>query len=659
MTKNSTITTAINTVRLLSADAVQQANSGHPGLPMGAADMAFTLWNEHMRHNPDNPNWLGRDRFVLSAGHGSSLLYSLLHLFGYDMSREDLRQFRQLDSNTPGHPEHGHTPGVEVTTGPLASGFATGVGLAMAAKQLASRMENEELFDQYVFVLSSDGCLMEGTSHEAASLAGHQKLDNLICFYDSNSITIEGDTSIAFSENVSLRFQAYNWHVISVDGHNVEQISTAIGDAKKQDKPTLIICKTTIGFGSPAKAGTPDAHGAPLGGEELAATKKALGFPANKFFYVPKKVEEYCLQRKSELIAQADAWDEKFQQFLQDNPDKKNLLSILQQKMIPQNLLDELLKVVPEKSMATRASGGVIMNRVAELVPAFCGGSADLNPSTKTYLKGGGDVSATNRGGRNFFYGIRELAMGLCSNGLALYGTTIPFSSTFTVFCDYMKPAIRLAAIQNLHQIYVFTHDSISVGEDGATHQPIEHLTMLRSIPNVTVIRPAEANETAHAWAAAMQASNPVALFLTRQNLENFSAKQIAKIKLARGAYIIDEDANFEYLIIATGSEVNLALETARTMRIVGKKIRVVSMPSWELFDKQTAQYKESILPLSCQKRVSLEVGSTFGWTKYTGCQGLNIGLDHFGDSAPFKQLLIKYGFTASDLAKRIENHFA
>lgn len=650
-----TIQKAIDTVRLLAADGVQKAKSGHPGMPMGCADYAFTLWNDFLRFNPDDPQWLGRDRFVLSAGHGSMLIYSLLHLFGYDVSIDDLKQFRQLDSKCPGHPEYGHTPGVEVTTGPLASGLASGIGMAIGLKQLQARLGAPDcLFNQKVFIISGDGCIMEGTSHEASALAGHLKLDNVILFYDDNNITIEGDTSIALSEDVGARYTAYGWNVIRINGQDINQIRAAIQLARvTPGKPTIIIGKTVIGKGAPHLAGTAECHGAPLGDDELAATKTALGFDPAKSFFVPDDVRDFCNNTIAAKKAAAAEWNTKFDAFKQAlAPEKAALLQALLTKAVPADIQAQLLAAAPQKPAATRSSGGAIMQKAAELVPALVGGSADLNPSTKTYLKGLGDFSPTNRAGRNIHYGIRELAMGMISNGLALTGT-IPFSATFMVFSDYMKPALRLAALQNLHEIYVFTHDSIFVGEDGPTHQPIEQLAMFRSIPGLTAIRPAEANETAQAWAAALQADGPVVLCLSRQNLDPLPQDVVTnKMDVAKGAYVVSCEKEFQVILIGTGSELHCALGAAELLRAQGIKVRVVSMPSWELFDKQSPEYKEAVLPATCNKRVSVEAGSTFGWQKYIGTNGLAIGIDHFGESAPCKILAEKYGFTPQTVAK-------
>jgi transketolase len=657
MPTDATFLRAIDTVRLLAADGVQAANSGHPGMPMGCADYAFTLWSKFMRHNPGQPEWLGRDRFVLSAGHGSMLIYSLLHLFEYGLTLDDLASFRQWDSKTPGHPEFGHTAGVEVTTGPLASGLASAVGMAIGLKQLGANMANTDLFDQRVFVISGDGCMMEGTSHEACSLAGHLKLDNLVLFYDDNDISIEGSTDIAFTEDVPKRFAAYGWHVIEIDGQDVAQIEAALTEATAYTgKPVVIVGKTVIGKGSPNLSGKEECHGAPLGADELALTKKTLGFDPEKSFVVEDEVRALCKSQIAALQEAAAAWDAKLATFTSANAEKAALLDKLTSCAVPANLLEELLAAVPEKDTATRNSGGVIMQKVAELVPSLTGGSADLNPSTKTYLKGLGDFGPDCPAGRNVHFGVRELGMGMAANGLALSGTAIPFSSTFAVFSDYMKPAMRLAALQGLKEVFVFTHDSIFVGEDGPTHQPIEHLLMCRSIPGLTVIRPAESNEVAHAWAAAMNIEGPTALFLTRQTVPNFDAETVAKIDLAKGAYIVSDDEAYEVALIATGSEVGTAMEAAEILRGKGRKVRVVSMPSWELFEAQDAEYQQSILPDGDQyKRVSVEAGTTIGWDRYTGRCGLRIGIDHFGASAPYQKLAEEWGFTGQGVADKVD----
>ena len=650
---------AINTVRLLSADGVQKANSGHPGMPMGSADYAFTLWSKFLRFDPQRPDWIGRDRFVLSAGHGSMLLYSLLHLFGYDVTIEDLKQFRQLGSKTPGHPEYGHTPGVEVTTGPLASGLASAVGMAIGLKQLVARIgAPQELFkNQKVYVVSGDGCIMEGTSHEACSLAGHLKLDNLILFYDSNKITIEGSTSLAMSEDVGARFEAYGWNVLKINGQCPRQIEAAVTLAQScKDKPTIIIGETTIGFGSPHLAGTAKSHGAPLGEDELKATKAALGFDPEQSFVVPEDVRGFLSDRIAEKKADAAEWDAQFDAWKSSSPDGAALLEAILRKEIPADLEARLLAAVPEKDVATRASSGAMIQVVANAVPAVVGGSADLAPSNNTYMKEMGDFTAEDRAGRNFHFGVRELGMGLVCNGLALT-YAIPFSATFMVFSDYMKPAIRLAAIQKLHQVYVFTHDSYAVGEDGATHEPIEQLAMFRSLPGVTLLRPAESHEVALAWAYAVRADHPVILSLTRQALPNLPAEVVARMDVAKGAYVASSDEDFEAILIGSGSELAACVKAAEALRAQGRKLRVVSMPSWDLFEAQGAEYKESVLPKACRKRVAVEAACTMGWSKYVGDEGMVIGLDHFGESAPYKALADKYGFTPEKVTAAVAEY--
>ncbi len=649
---------AINTVRLLAADGVQKANSGHPGMPMGAADYAFTLWSRFLRFDPARPDWLGRDRFVLSAGHGSMLLYSLLHMFGYDLSMDDLKQFRQLGSKTPGHPEYGHTPGVEVTTGPLASGLASAVGMAIGLKQLAARIgAPAELFDkQKVYVISGDGCIMEGTSHEACSLAGHLKLNNLILFYDDNKITIEGNTNLAMSEDVAARYEAYGWNVLKVNGQCPKQIIAALILANAcKDKPSIIIGATTIGYGAPNLAGSSKSHGAPLGADELAAAKAALGFDPEQSFVVPEDVREFCDKIIADKKADAAEWDAKFEAWKAGaSAEQKNLLDAILNKTVPADIKEQLMAAVPAKELASRASSGEMLQVIAKLVPALVGGSADLAPSNNTYLKGFGDFSAEDRAGRNFHFGVRELAMGLICNGLALT-YALPFSATFMVFSDYLKPAVRLAAIQKLHQVYVFTHDSYAVGEDGATHEPIEQLAMFRSLPGLTLLRPAESHEVAQAWAYAVTCKEPVVLALTRQNLPNFSADVVAKMDVSKGAWVVSSDEGYDTLLVASGSEVSICCGAAEILRGQGKKVRVVSMPSWELFDAQSDEYKQSVIPAcSCIKKIAVEAAATIGWAKYIGADGLCIGLDHFGESAPAKVLAEKYGFTAAAVADKV-----
>ncbi len=651
-----TLRKAADTVRILSAEAIQKAKSGHPGMPMGNADFAMVLWAKYLRHNPADPKWIGRDRFVLSAGHGSMLIYSLLHLFNYGLPMEELQNFRQWGSLTPGHPEFGHTKGIDITTGPLGSGFGSAVGMAIAAKQFAARtgLDKTEIPQSRIFVISGDGCMMEGNTSEAASLAGTMKLDNLVVFYDDNGITIEGNTGLAFTEDVAARFAAYNWRVLRCDNANdIEKVDAALAEAVKSDgRPTLLIGKTTIGFGAPNKAGTHGCHGEPLGDEEIAATKKALGWEEAPFT-VPQSVKDMLAARTAELATEAAAWNKEFAKFLESAD--KGLIDSLLNCTVPENLLEELLKAAPvEKPIASRASSGTILQKASALVPALVGGAADLAPSTKTNVKDAGDFNAECRSGRNLHFGIRELEMGMAGNGMALYGTAIPYTSTFAVFSDYMKPAIRLAAIQKLHELYIFTHDSFYVGEDGPTHEPIEQLTMLRTIPDMTVFRPAEAHEVAHCWAAALKKQGPVAMMLTRQDLKPFSEELSAKIDVTRGAYVLSEDAGFEAVIMASGSEVNLALDAAAILRAEGLKLRVVSVPSLETFLKQDAAFKESILPAVCRKRISIEAGCTAMWYALVGLDGLAIGLDHFGASAPYKKLAEEFGFTPDKVAASV-----
>lgn len=654
---------AADTIRVLSAESVQKAKSGHPGMPMGCADFAFLLWYKYMKYNPKNPKWLGRDRFILSAGHGSNLQYMLLHLFGYNLPMEEIKSFRQWGSLTPGHPEYGHTEGVEVTTGPLGSGFASVVGMAIAAKNFSARtgLDKTGLMNHKFYVVSSDGGMMEGTTHEAAAIAGHLKLDNIVCFYDDNSITIEGSTSLAFSENVAKRYEAYGWRIINLDDANdMAKVDKALAEAQKSDgRPVLIIGKTIIGYGSPAKAGKHTSHGEPLGEDEVVAVKEKLGLQDNPPFNVPSEVKGIISKRIGELTAEASKWDREFQSYLEKNPASAKMVSDLTQKNLPENLLQELIKATPvDKPVASRVSGGMVLNRAADLIPSLMGGAADLAPSTKTLIKNTTSFSASDRAGRNMHFGVRELGMAFCANGMALYGTTIPYVATFLVFSDYMKPAIRLGAIQGLHEVFVYTHDSFYVGEDGPTHEPIEHISMLRTIPGMTVIRPAEANEVAHAWYAALKSKGPVALLLTRQDLAPIAPVLVKNIDVSKGAYVLSCDKGFELIIIATGSEVELALKSADMLRKEGKKVRVVSMPCQEYFNAQDKSYRDSVLPPSCKKKVSIEAGTTYGWKAFVGDDGLCIGIDHFGASAPYKVLADKFGFTPEKVTAKIKDHF-
>ncbi len=656
------VQTAANTIRGLAADAIQKAKSGHPGMPLGTADFAFTLFYKYLRHNPANPKWIGRDRFVLSAGHGSMLEYALLHLFEYGMPMEELQNFRQWGSRTPGHPEYGHTAGVDITTGPLGSGFASAVGMAIANYYVAAKtgLDKTGLMDSRIFIIAGDGCMMEGATSEAGSLAGHLKLGNIICFYDDNSITIEGQTALAFSEDVAKRFDSYGWRVLHVaNANDPAQCDAALAEAVKSDgRPTLIVGKTAIGFGAPNKQGKSSAHGEPLGADEVAAMKKHLGLP-DEAFYVSSEVRSFCQARVASLKQEAAAWDAEFQKFLTANPAQAGLVSQFVNRTVPADILGELLKAAPtDKPIATRASSGAVLQKAAELVPALLGGAADLAPSTKTDIKNAGSFSATERAGRNLHFGVRELAMGMAGNGLALTEMIIPYTSTFFVFSDYMKPAIRLAALMQLHELFIFTHDSFYVGEDGPTHEPIEQIAMLRTIPGLTVYRPAEAHEVAHCYAAALQANGPVVMLMTRQDLPPYTAEMAAKIDVRKGAYVISDDPDFNVILVATGSEVSLALAAAELARAAGAKVRVVSMVSMENFFAQDQAYRDSVLPPCCKRRVSIEAASTFGWARVVGDEGLSIGLDHFGASAPYKVLADEFGFTPEKVLARMKAHF-
>ena len=652
-----------DTIRVLSAEAIQKAKSGHPGMPMGCADYAAVLWSKYLRHNPANPRWVGRDRFILSAGHGSMLIYSLLHLFEYGLDMEELKNFRQWGSLTPGHPEFGHTDGVEVTTGPLGSGFSSAVGMAIANRHFAARtgLDKSGFYNGKIFIVSGDGCMMEGCTSESASLAGHLKLDELIVFYDDNNISIEGNTAIAFTEDVAARFAAYNWRVIRCDDANdVEKVDAALAEAVKSDgRPTIIVGKTKIGFGAPNKQGKSSAHGEPLGDEEIAALRANLNYTAAPFT-VADDVKAFCANRVAELKAEAAAWDKKYQEFLDADADRAKLIASYLNQTVPADIEAQLIAAAPvDKPTASRASSGTVLQKAAELVPALFGGAADLAPSTKSNVKDGGEFGPDNYAGRNIHFGVREFAMGLAANGMALNGTCIPYCSTFFVFCDYLKPAIRLAAIQNLHVIYIFTHDSFYVGEDGPTHEPIEQIAMLRSIPGVTVIRPANANEVASAWATALQAEGPVVMLMTRQDLAPYAPEVAAKVDVSKGAFVVDDEEDFDLVLLATGSEVNLALGAAKLLREEEVRVRVVSMPSQELFLQQDYDYQEEVLPSYCGAVVSIEAASTFGWERFTGLDGLNIGLNHFGASAPYKVLADKFGFTPEGVVEQIKDYFS
>ncbi|MBW1730693.1 MAG: transketolase [Deltaproteobacteria bacterium] len=650
----------INTIRMLSADCVQQANSGHPGMPMGAAPMAYVLWTKFLRHNPKNPRWPDRDRFVLSAGHGSMLLYSLLYLTGYDLALEDLKNFRQWGSKTPGHPEYGITPGVETTTGPLGQGFANGVGMAMAERHLAARFNKPgaEVVDHYTYAIVSDGDLMEGISHEAASLAGHLRLGKLIYLYDDNRISIEGSTDITFTEDRCARFEAYGWHVQKVeDGNDLEAIEKAIEEAKAEtERPSLIAVRTHIGFGSPGKQDDPSAHGEPLGTEEIVKTKENLGWPTDPSFYVPQEVLDHFRQALSKGAQLERQWQEKLNTYENAYPELAKKFMKWVQGVLPDDWDECIPSFEPDpKGIATRVASGTVLNALADKIQNLMGGSADLGPSNKTLIKSSRDYQVGAYDGRNLRFGVREHAMGAILNGMALHGGIIPYGGTFLVFSDYMRPSIRLAALMGLKVIYVFTHDSIGLGEDGPTHQPIEQLSTLRAIPNLTVIRPADANETARAWKMALELKDsPVALALTRQAVPILDRNKCSPADgLEKGAYILKQwgEGDPEIILIGTGSEVHLALEAAETVNDKGITVRVVSMPSWELFDKQSEDYKEEVLPSSVWARIAIEAGSTYGWHKYVGQKGRIIGIDRFGASAPYKILYKEFGLTAEQIA--------
>jgi transketolase len=654
---------AANTLRLLAVDGVQKANSGHPGMPMGMADVAFMLWSRYLKHNPADPQWANRDRFILSAGHGSMLLYALLHLSGYAVTIEDLAQFRQWGSKTPGHPEHGCLPGVETTTGPLGQGFATGVGMAIAAKMTAARFNtaDQQIFGTHrIYGIVSDGDLMEGLSHEAASLAGHLKLGNIIYFYDDNHITIEGGTDLAFTESVAKRFEAYNWLVTKIDGHDYFEIADAIEEAlADSERPKLIIARTHIGFGSPNKHDTSECHGSPLGPDEVKATKRNLGFNEEQSFYVPEEVSRLFAERRQELEKIYADWQAEYQKWRTAHPELAQKYDEMQNQILTAAQEEEIIKAVPTEAMATRALSGKIMQKMAELLASFCGGSADLAPSTSTYLKSLGDIAADEFGGRNFHFGIREHAMGAILNGMALYGGFIPFGATFLVFSDYMRPTIRLAAMMKLRVVYVFTHDSIFVGEDGPTHQPIEQVAALRIIPNLTVIRPADGLEVAQAWIDAVNnLSGPTALILTRQKVavlnrvENFDRRLIS-----RGGYVIVKEQGCcpELILVATGSEVGPALEAQKILQAEGRSVRVVSMPSTEKFKRQDEAYRESVIPAGSIPVVVIEAGLSNGWGDLVRNPLHVICIDRFGASGPEKILADKFGFTAQKIVERIK----
>lgn len=661
----------VNTIRMLAVDAVEAAKSGHPGAPMGAADMAFVLWTRFLRFNPADTGWRNRDRFVLSGGHASMLLYALLHLSGYDLPLEEIKRFRQWGSKTPGHPEYGHTPGVEVTTGPLGQGVSHAVGMALAAEMAAARFNTSDFspVDHYVYTICGDGDLMEGISGEAASLAGHLGLGRLICLYDANQITIDGGTDVSFTEDVGQRFTAYGWHVQQVDGHDHEAVAEAIAAARRElRRPSMIIARTVIGYGSPNKAGSSKAHGAPLGGEEVRLTKEKLGWPQEPAFLVPDEVRAVFRTVQEQRQQEYSAWTQGLTTWQQAHPDLAELWRCYQNREIPADLDDRLLEGMSGVKAATRALSEKVIQKAAAAVPFLVGGSADLAESNKTLIAGGGDVipghgdgGSVHFAGRNLFFGVREHAMGAIVNGLVLYGGFQAYGATFLVFSDYMRSSVRLAALMNIPSIFIFTHDSFFVGEDGPTHQPVEHVWSLRLIPNLTVFRPADGVETAMAWSWALsQAKGPTTLVLTRQNLPSlprpaaFTPRQVWQ-----GGYIVvdTEGAQPDLVLVGTGSEVSVAVEARELLAADGIRARVVSMPSLELFEQQPAAYRQSVLGGDQVPVAVVEAGRTDGWYRYAGRNGLVIGLDHFGASAPAEVLAREFGFTPEGVAARIRQH--
>ncbi|MFI5136927.1 MAG: transketolase [Sphingobacteriales bacterium] len=654
-------TLGINTVRILSADAVQKANSGHPGTPMALAPMGHVLWADYMKYNPKNPHWANRDRFILSAGHACMLQYSFLYLTGYDISLDDIKNFRQLNSKTAGHPEYGLAPGIDVTTGPLGQGFANGVGFAIGQKHLAARYNKPgfDLFDYKVYAICSDGDMMEGVTSEAASIAGHLELGNIIYLYDDNHISIEGDTDITFNEDVAKRFEAYGWHVQTVDdGNDIVAIANAIRNAKGEtQKPSLIKVRTQIAYGSPNKVNTSGAHGSPLGAAEIRLVKEFFGFDPDQSFEVPDDVIKYYAEKGAKGAALEAKWNDLFSAYKEQFPELAAEYELFSQGGLPAGWEANLpVFKASDPKMATRQASGKVLNAIADCLPALIGGSADLAPSTDTNLKAYTSFTTEHRDGRNFHFGIREHAMGSILNGMALTNGIIPFGATFLMFSEYMRPPIRLAAIMKIRPIYVYTHDSIGVGEDGTTHQPIEQLISLRSIPNITLIRPADANESAQAWRVALEhKSGPVALIFTRQALPILDQDKFAKATgLEKGAYILSEASKTpQVILMATGSEVSLILQAQAQLEADGVSTRVVSMPSWELFEKQDAAYKETVFPKTIKKRLAVEMASPLGWHKYVSDEGDILAMTTFGESAPADDLYKHFGFTVDNVVKK------
>ncbi len=666
---NEPVTTTIdrlcaNAIRALAIDAVQQANSGHPGMPLGMADAAYVLWTRFLKHNPSDPGWPNRDRFVLSAGHGSMLLYALLHLTGYDLPLEELKQFRQWGSRTPGHPEYHETPGVEMTTGPLGQGIATAVGMAIAERWLATKFNRTgfPVVDHHTYVIASDGDLMEGISHEAASLAGHLRLGKLIVLYDSNDISLVGPTKLAWSENVAERFAAYGWQVLYADGHNISSVALALAEAIADgERPSLIITRTVIGYGSP-RAGSHKAHGEPLGVEGVRLTKAALGWPQEPLFYVPDEVYDHMQLAVEVGEVRQHEWEAMLRRYRAAYPELAAEWDLLQAGGLPDGWEAALPVFAPDpKAKGTRTASGAVLQALAPIIPGLLGGSADLHTSDFTYLEGLGSISGDHFNARNLHFGVREHAMGAILNGMALHGGIIPYGGTFLVFSDYMRPSIRLAALMGLRVVYVFTHDSIGVGEDGPTHQPVEHLVALRAIPNLLVVRPGDANEVAMAWRLALNRTDgPTAIILSRQNVPTLDRTHLdAADGVLRGGYVLRAADSPQAIIIATGSEVSIALAAAEQLAHEDIAVQVVSMPCRELFDQQDSAYRNHVLPPTVQARVAVEAGRSLGWERYVGCDGAIIGVDRFGASAPFQRLYTEFGLTAERIVAAVKEQVA
>ena len=649
---------SVNTIRFLAVDAIEKAKSGHPGLPMGGAAMAYALWSRHLKHDPGNPDWPDRDRFVLSAGHGSMLLYALLHLFGYELPLEELKRFRQWGSRTPGHPEYGVTPGVEVTTGPLGQGFAAAVGMALAERRLAAEFNRPgfPLVDHHTYIYAGDGCLMEGITAEAASLAGHLKLNKLICLYDDNRITIDGATGLTFTEDVGKRFEAYGWRVLPVEkGNSVEDVAAALSEARAGERPTLIAVRTEIGYGSPHKQGKAESHGAPLGEDEVRLTKENLNWPLEPAFHLPASVTEHFRAIREKLAVQRSTWDQLMAGYRRKYPDLALRWDAWRSRELPEALSDDPALWEFTGAAATRAASKQVLQVLAKHLPNLIGGSADLKGSTGSYLEGMGDIQGGDYRGNNIAFGVREHAMGTILTGIALHGGLRPFGSTFFVFSDYMKPSLRLAALMGTPAIYIFTHDSVAVGEDGPTHQPVEHLANLRTLPNLDVLRPADGRETAAAWLHALERTDgPTALVLTRQSLPQLPGSGREALK---GAYTVspEKEAPADLIIIASGSEVAPALEAGSILEESGYSVRIVSMLSWEIFERQDEEYREQVLPGEIEKRLVVEAALSLGWERYAGARGRIIGMTGYGASAPGNLVMEKMGFTVDNIVRQAE----